>query len=343
MPKHHKSAVVTGGAGFIGSHLVDELIRQGFRVTIIDNLSTGRTANLNPKARFRKADIIRYDEFAPEFKGADVIFHTAALARIQPSIKDPRSTFRANVEGTFNVLMAARAAGVKRVVYSASSSAYGDQTTLPLREEMATRPKNMYALSKFMGEEMCRMFSDLYGIETVCLRYFNVYGPRQTNDGPYATVIGIFFKQLVEQRPLTLVGDGKARRDYTYVGDVVRANILAAGSRKVGQGEIVNIGCGKNYSVNEVAAGVLGVPVRELAAAIRKRLATYIPPRPGEVAATLANNRKARDILGWSPRVAFPNGLEACRDFFANPVPTRTPLVEDGRKRIRGTHRRPRS
>src|SRR3989338_5758105 len=298
MSGDHKRAIVTGGAGFIGSHLVDELIRRGYRVTVVDNLSTGKRANLNPKARFRKADVTRYGDIAPAFQGADVVFHTAALARIQPSIKDPRSTFQVNVEGTFNVLMAARAARVKRIVYSASSSAYGDQKTLPLREDMATRPKNMYALSKFMGEEMCRMFSDLYGLETVCLRYFNVYGPRQTNDGPYATVIGIFFKQMVEGNPLTMVGDGKARRDYTYVGDVVRANILAAGSRKVGQGEIVNIGCGKNYSVNEVAAGVLGVPVRELAAAIRKRLATYIPPRPGEVAATFAHNRSEERRVG---------------------------------------------
>jgi len=161
------------------------------------------------------------------------------------------------------------------------------------------------------------MFSDLYGLETVCLRYFNVYGPRQTNDGPYATVIGIFFKQMVEGNPLTMVGDGKARRDYTFVSDVVRANILAAESRKVGQGEVINIGCGRNYSVNEVAAGVLGIPPRELAAAIRKHLAIYIPPRPGEAKATLANNRKARDILGWQPRVAFPKGLEACRTSFA--------------------------
>ena len=317
MPGHHKRAIVTGGAGFIGSHLVDELIRRGYRVTVVDNLSTGKRANLNPKARFRKADVTRYGDIAPAFQGADVVFHTAALARIQPSIKDPRSTFRANVEGTFNVLMAARGARVRRVVYSASSSAYGDQKTLPLREDMATRPKNMYALSKCMGEEMCRMFSDLYGLETVCLRYFNVYGPRQTNDGPYATVIGIFFKQMVEGNPLTMVGDGKARRDYTFVSDVVRANILAAESRKVGQGEVINIGCGRNYSVNEVAAGVLGIPPRELAAAIRKHLAIYIPPRPGEAKATLANNRKARDILGWQPRVAFPKGLEACRTSFA--------------------------
>lgn len=309
-------AVVTGGAGFIGSHLVDELIRQGFRVTIIDNLSTGKHGNLNPKARFRKGDVRSYDEIAPHFKGADIVFHTAALARIQPSISDPRSTFQANVEGTFNVLMAARAAHVKRVVYSASSSAYGDQKSLPLHEEMVTRPKNMYALSKFMGEEMCRMFSDLYGLETVCLRYFNVYGPRQTNDGPYATVIGIFFKQLVERTPLTMVGDGKARRDYTFVADVVRANVLAARSQKVGNGETINVGCGKNYSIQEVAAGVLGLPVKELPRAVRDRRAMYIPARPGEVQATLADNRKARKLLGWKPRVLFPKGIEACRAFF---------------------------
>ncbi|RJQ37617.1 NAD-dependent epimerase/dehydratase family protein [Candidatus Parcubacteria bacterium] len=305
--------VVTGGAGFIGSHLTDALIKKGYRVTVIDALTTGSKKNLNPKALFRRGDVTRYETIAPLVRGADTIFHTAALARIQPSIIDPKSTFLANVHGTFNVLMAARAAGVRRVVYSASSSAYGDQKTLPLSEHMTPGPKNMYALSKLMGEQMCQVFSQLYGLETVSLRYFNVFGPRQTAGGPYATVIGIFLRQLREGKPLTIVGDGEIRRDFTYVDDVVRANIVAMGSQKVGRGEVINIGTGTNYSINDVAAAILGVGRAKLKEAVQRHRAIYIPPRPGEARATKADNHKARQLLGWRPRVAFYEGLAKAR------------------------------
>lgn len=328
--------LVTGGAGFIGSHLVDSLIGDGFDVTVIDNLSTGKKSQVNKKAKFIKADIRNLKKIKPYFKGVDQVFHLAAKARIQPSIKDPISSFDHNVMGTLNVLLAARDAGVKRVVYSASSSSYGDQDVLPLHEEMTPRFKSPYSLSKYVGEEMCRLFSNLYGIESVSLRYFNVYGPRQLLSGAYATVVGIFLKQFKNGKPLTIVGDGSIQRDFTHVFDVVRANILAAQSDRVGKGEVINIGTGKNYSINEVASMILTppelghtLPVRDLnnprlvvgiapnikpetvlVSAVRKNRVTYLPSRPGETRYTLAGNSKAKKLLNWKPTINFEQGLE---------------------------------
>ncbi len=332
--------LITGGAGFIGSHLVDALVEEGHSVVVIDNLSTGKKSQVNKKAKFIKADIRNLQKIRPYFKGADRVFHLAARARIQPSIKDPVSTFDHNVLGTLNVLLAARDAGVKRVIYSASSSSYGDQDTLPLYEEMTPRFKNPYSLSKYIGEELCRLFSNLYGLETVSLRYFNVYGPRQLLSGAYATVLGIFLKQFKEGKPLTIVGDGGIKRDFTHVFDVVRANILAAQSIKVGKGEVINIGTGKNYSINEVASMIMTPPERGyvlpardfnnphltggvvpsikpetvLASAVRENRVTYIPSRPGETRCTLANTSKARQLLGWKPSVSLEEGLAILRE-----------------------------
>lgn len=324
-----KKVVVTGGAGFIGSNLVDALIKDGFSVTVIDNLFTGKKSQVNKKAKFVKASICDLVKIKPCFKGADTVFHLAAIARIQPSIKDPALTMRDNVMGTFNVLLAARDSGVRRVVYSASSSSYGDQETLPLHEEMTPRFKNPYSLSKYVGEELCRLFSGLYGLETVSLRYFNVYGPRQLSNGAYATVIGIFLKQMKSGQPLTIVGDGNIQRDFTHVSDVVKANMLAAISKKTGRGEIINIGTGHNYSINEVAAMVLAPktfqsmggsqakmvafessqPEVILASALKNNRAVYIPSRTGEIRRTLANISKARDMLGWKPTITLEEGL----------------------------------
>lgn len=318
--------IVTGGAGFIGSHLVDALVKEGYSVTVIDNLSTGKKSQVNKKAKFIKTDICDLKKIKPYFRGADKVFHLAARARIQPSIQNPVPTFESNVAGTLNVLLAARDAGVKRVIYSASSSSYGDQDTLPLHEEMSPRFKNPYALSKYIGEELCRLFSNLYGLETVSLRYFNVYGPRQLTSGAYATVVGIFLKQASLGQPLTIVGDGNIKRDFTHVSDVVRANLLAAKSSKVGNGEAINIGTGRNYSINEVAAMIIRKtqptpPIAQFALtssndvrailthAVKLKKATYIPPRPGETRKTLANTTKARDLLGWKPSVTLEEGL----------------------------------
>ncbi len=328
-----KKAIVTGGAGFIGSHVTDALVKEGFNVVVIDNLTTGKRTQVNRAAKFVKADIRDLKKIKPYFKGVDLVFHLAARARIQPSIQDPATTFDHNVAGTLNVLLAARDAGVKRVIYSASSSSYGDQNTLPLYEDMSPKFKNPYALSKYVGEELCRLFSSLYNLETVSLRYFNVYGPRQLTSGAYATVMGIFLKQLKDGKPLTIVGDGKIKRDFTYVSDVVRANILAATSSRVGKGELFNIGAGHNFSINEVASMVLaedrpqvmgGVQARTvaiensqpeaiLAAAIKKGRVKYIPARPGETKITLANNSRARELLGWKPSVALEEGMAILR------------------------------
>ncbi len=301
----HKNILVTGGAGFIGSHLADALVAAGHQVTILDNFATGKRANINPAVKIIEGDIRDLKKIKPYFKNIDIVFHLAALARIQPSIIDPVPTMDNNVTGTLNVLLAARDAGVKRLVYSASSSSYGDQPRLPLVESMLPNSKNAYAVSKFVGEELCRVFSLLYGIETVALRYFNVYGSRQLNTGAYATVIGIFLKQLKDKKPLTIVGDGTIERDFTHVSDVVRANMLASESKSVGKGEVINIGTHSKYSIKQVAALVLGVDNLPN----DKKKVLFIPPRPGETKRTLANIAKAKKLLGWKPTVSLEVGI----------------------------------
>lgn len=289
--------LVTGGAGFIGSNLTDELVRLGHRVTVIDNLSTGNKKHLNPKAKFVKRDIRDYKSIKPLFKGVDCVFHLAAQPRIQPSIIDPATSFDHNVRGTFNVFLAAKEAGAKKVVYSASSSAYGDQKTLPLHEKMIPGPKNPYALFKYMGEEMAGLFHSLYGLPIVCLRYFNVYGERQSNTGAYCTVIGIFLRQKKSGKPLTIVGNGRQQRDFTYVKDVARANIMAMRSNKA-IGQLINIGSGRNYSVNQVAHMI-------------DKNHVFIPPRPGEARVTLADISKAKKYLGWQPKMHLEKWLKS--------------------------------
>lgn len=287
--------LVTGGAGFIGSNLVDELVKLGHKPIVIDNLSLGKKEYINPKAKFHKLDIRDYKKIKPLFKNVDCVFHFAAQARIQPSIINPADSFDNNVLGTFNVLRAAKENKVKKVVYSASSSAYGDQKTLPLKENMIADCKNPYALFKYMGEEMAHLFCILYGLPVVCLRYFNVYGERQSTVGAYATAIGIFLHQKKQDKPLTIVGDGNQRRDFTYVKDVARANILAMRSKKVA-GHLINIGSGINYSVNQVAKMI-------------DKNHVFIPPRPGESRKTLADISKAKKLLNWKPRMMLDKWL----------------------------------
>ena len=287
--------LVTGGAGFIGSNLVDELIARGNEVVIIDNLSTGKRENINPNAEFYESDIRDLEKIKPLFKGVDYVFHLAALPRVQISINDPITTNDVNLNGTLNVLVAARDAKVKKFIYSSSSSIYGNQDSSPYKEDMPARPMSPYAAQKYIGERYCRLFYELYGLPTVCLRYFNAYGKRQALEGAYCLVMGVFVKQRLANEPMTITGDGEQRRDFTSVADVVRANILAANSSKVGQGEIINIGHGRNYSINELAQ-MIGGPT------------TYIPPRiePREI---LADNSLARELLGWEPTVELPEWL----------------------------------
>ena len=284
--------LVTGGAGFVGSNLVDKLIDDGHDVVIVDNLSTGKKENINPKAEFWNVDITDVDEYWEEiFVDIDVVFHTAAMARVQPSIDDPVTFDKVNVGGTLNMLKVSYDNGVKRFVYSASSSAYGDTDKLPQKETDPTDPISPYAVQKLVGEIYCTMFPKVYNMETVSLRYFNVYGERQSFEGAYALVMGVFAKQLLDDKPMTINGDGEQKRDFTYVGDVVNANILASKSNKVGNGEVINIGNGDNKSVNQLA---------DLLGGKKEHRDPVIEPR-----ATLADNSKARELLGWKPTQNF--------------------------------------
>lgn len=293
-----QKVVVTGGAGFIGSNLADFLIEQGLHVIIIDNLSTGRAENINPKAEFVRANLadVSVTYLIELMQDVDVVFHLAALARVQPSIEDPYTFNHVNVNSTLKVLMAANAAGVKRVVYSASSSAYGDAEAFPTPETHGTNPLSPYGLQKLIGEQYCKMFSEVYGLDTVSLRYFNVYGERMATEGAYCLVMGIFAKQMLEGKPLTITNDGEQRRDFTYVADVVQANWLAATYQTKLGGDVFNIGNGKNYSVNEVADMLGGEK-------------SYGYPRI-EPTQTLADNSKARSILGWNPIGDLPTWIK---------------------------------
>jgi len=294
-----KKVVVVGGAGFIGSNLTDALVGRGFDVHVIDNLSGGKKENVNEKAVLHVVDIRNLDDIKDIVAGAEYVFHLAALPRVQLSIENPIDTHNANINGTLNVLVAAKEGGVKKVVYSASSSAYGDQPEMPLREDMTPNPMSPYALHKYVGELYSKMFSDIYKLPTISLRYFNVYGPRLDPEGAYALVIGKFLKQKKEGTPLTITGSGEQTRDFTHVSDVVRANILAAENEKVCSGEVINIGAGNNYSINKLAELIGGEK-------------EYIDPRI-EPKDTLADNKKAKELLGWSPETSLEEGIEALK------------------------------
>tara|TARA_X000001388_G_C2229327_1_gene122476 strand:- start:841 stop:1767 length:927 start_codon:yes stop_codon:yes gene_type:complete len=296
--------VVTGGAGFIGSNLVDKLIEDNHEVIIFDDLSTGQMENINPKATFHKVDIsesylVRTGWYKTVMWGADVVFHTAAKARVQPSIEDPISFNNVNITGTLNMLKASVEAKVERFVYSSSSSVYGNVEKLPTPENYELNPMSPYALQKLMGEQYCKLFSDLYDLETVCLRYFNVYGDRMNLNGAYKLVIPIFTEQKLNGEPMTIRGDGEQRRDFTYVGDVVEANIKAGFNAKLPifpcKGDVFNIGNGDNRSVNQIADMIGGD---------RINIEPVIEPKE-----TLADNSKARNIIDWTPTMKIENWI----------------------------------
>jgi len=290
--------VVTGGAGFIGSNLVDELIKQKHEVHVIDNFSSGRKENCNPGALYHNWDISdnnQYKNFIKIMQYTDTVFHCAALANVQPSINDPIKYEINNTIGTMNMLKSASDSNVRRFVYSASSSAYGPTENLPSYEHDPPNPISPYASQKYYGEICCKMFFEVYSLETISLRYFNIYGERQNLGGAYATVIGVFIKQCLDDLPMTINGDGNQRRDFTYVGDVVRANILAAKSKKVGKGEVINIGTGNNISINKVAK-LIGNNI------------TYRQPL-NEPLANLADTTKAKKLLDWEPLVELEDWI----------------------------------
>lgn len=290
--------VITGGAGFIGSNLVNRLIEDKHEVHVIDNFCTGKKENCNSAAEYHNYDVSNVENFnqiKTIMKDTDCVFHTAALARVQPSIKNPIEYEINNTIGIVHLLKTASDAGVRRFVYSSSSSAYGDPQKLPSQELHLSNPISPYAAQKYYGEICCKMFSKVYGIETISLRYFNVYGENQNLGGPYATVVGIFLKQVLDNEPMTINGDGENRRDYTYVGDVVNANILALKSNKVGKGEVINIGSGKNLSVNEVASMIGSRKVYQESV--------------NEPAITLADISKAKKLLNWEPKVILKDWI----------------------------------
>lgn len=292
--------VVTGGAGFIGTNLVIELKKAGHSVTVIDNFAGGKKEErIQKDVTYIEGDVRDFDLLVQEMKGADGVFHMAALPRVIYSVEHPQETHDVNVNGTLNVLLAARDAGVKRVVFSSSSSTYGDQPRemYPLKEDvLVKKPLAPYALHKLIGEEYCRLFSELYGLQTVSLVYFNVFGPFADPEGAYALVIGKFLKQRKHNQPLTIRGDGEFFRDYTHVSDVVRANMLAMTKDTVGKGETVNIGNNHPYSVNQLAELIGGEKV-------------FVDPLPGEMKFTQADTTKAREKLGWEPLISLEEGI----------------------------------
>ncbi|MGD1120263.1 MAG: SDR family oxidoreductase [Dehalococcoidales bacterium] len=296
--------IVTGGAGFIGSHLTAELASRGYRVLVLDNLATGAMSNIspllkNPNVTFTQGSITDLPFIRLLFQGARFVFHLAALPSVPRSVKDPLATHEANATGTLNVLLAARDAGVKKVIFSASSSVYGDTPTLPKREDMPPNPLSPYAVTKAAGEAYCQVFTRVYGLATVCLRYFNVYGPRQNPDSEYAAVIPKFIKMVLEGKPPVIYGDGNQTRDFTFVKDAVAANILAAESDAAG---VYNIGGGKNITINRLVKLII-----ELSG--KKINPVYQPPRAGDILHSLADISRAKSF-GYTPKYSLEEGLQ---------------------------------
>ncbi len=293
-------ALVTGGCGFIGSHLAEQLLAEGHEVVIIDNLSCGCLANIESFQDHQKltvvtADIVDREQISSVFSGANWVFHLAGIADIVPSIERPDAYFENNVLGTLNVLQCARGAGVQRFVYAASSSSYGIPSEYPTPEISPSKPQYPYALTKFMGEELVLHWANVYKLPALSLRLFNVYGPRSRTTGAYGAVFGVFLAQKLNNKPFTVVGNGEQTRDFTYVSDVANAFLHAAQSDC--SGEAINVGSGNHYSINYLVSLLGGERV-------------YIPKRPGEPNCTFADTKKIRSLLGWAPQVSFEQGVQ---------------------------------
>ena len=297
-------SLITGGAGFIGSHLTERLLGGGQYVTVLDNFATGRRSNLSavqdhPHLKVHRVDVAEHGEILPLFAGVDRVFHLAALADIVPSIQQPLDYHRANVDGTASVVEAARLSGVSHFIYAASSSCYGVPDVYPTPETADIRPQYPYALTKFLGEQIVLHWGRTYGLPCVSLRLFNVYGPRARTTGTYGAVFGVFLAQKLAGKPFTVVGDGTQTRDFTFVSDVVEAFVRAAEADI--SGEVFNVGTGDPKSVNELARLLGGEAVN-------------LPKRPGEPDSTCADTRKIKQMLGWQPQVDFEAGVKVMLD-----------------------------
>tara|TARA_R110002074_G_scaffold211139_4_gene380469 strand:+ start:7030 stop:7923 length:894 start_codon:yes stop_codon:yes gene_type:complete len=293
--------LVTGGNGFIGSHIVDRLVSLGHQVVVIDDLSAPENEKFyyNSEAEYYEKDISK-DNCSLIFQGVDNVFHLAARSRIQPTIGSPNQCFETNVVGTQRVLEWSKLSGVKKVVYSGTSSLYGRANPAPFNPNMPADCLNPYSMSKWMGEQVCRLYTQLYSCDTVVLRYFNVYGPREPIKGCYAPVIGLFKRQLESGSPLTIVGDGNQRRDFTYVDDVVDANI-AAMQQSTFKRRVYNVGTGVNYTINDIAEMIAGKEAKTV----------RLPDRPAEVRETLADIKETIEDLGWSPKTRLEDVIKA--------------------------------
>lgn len=306
-----KLYLVTGGAGFIGSHIAEALVKRGDRVRVLDSLITGKRENLahlSGKVEFIEGDIRNYEQTRAAVEGVHVVFHEAAIPSVPRSVAEPVLNHDANVNGTFNVLLAARDAGVKRVVYAASSSAYGETEVLPKQEQMLPTPLSPYAAAKLFGEYYCQVFTRVYGLETACLRYFNVFGPRQDPSSPYSGVISKFVTVLLQGQTPLIFGDGEQSRDFTFVDNVVDANLRAAEAPGA-VGQVMNLGIGQRITLNA------------LLAELQKILGTNLPPRyeaprTGDVRHSLADITAARELLGYEPKVMLPEGLQRTVEWY---------------------------
>lgn len=307
MPKY----LITGGAGFIGSHLASRLLADGQSVRILDNFSSGRRSNLELLAgqvEVMEGDLRSAEDCKKSCSGIEVIFHEAAVPSVPRSVEDPVTSHSANIDGTFNILMAARDAGCRRLVYAASSSAYGDAAELPKREAMRPQPLSPYAVNKLVGEYYCQVFASCYNLETISLRYFNVFGPRQDPKSQYAAAIPAFVTSIMRGESPTIYGDGEQTRDFTYIDNVVQANLLASKAPGV-KGQVVNVACGQSISVNAIISQInklLGtnVPPR------------YVPVRAGDVKHSLADISAARALIGYEPVVLFEEGLKRAIEYY---------------------------
>jgi nucleoside-diphosphate-sugar epimerase len=297
--------LITGGAGFIGSNIAEELVKRGHPVRIIDNFFTGKRENISSfldKIELIEGDIRDYDACSRALEGVDFVLHQAALSSVPRSIKDPLLTNDINIKGTLNVLLASRDLGVKKFVFASSAAVYGDNSTLPKKEGNVGNPLSPYALSKLVGEKYCWIFSQIFGLSTVCLRYFNIFGPRQDPSSQYAAAIPNFITRMLKGESPTIFGDGEQSRDFAYVFNVVEANILASKAKDV-SGEVFNIGCGKETSVNSL--------VFKLNEILKEKInPSYDEPRPGDIRHSFADISKARKMLKYEPQVLFSKGLE---------------------------------